>query len=133
MERHRARDPGAPCRGGSPCSLALFDFFRTATAFRYFLARWKYGLFFLYPAFYLLAFAAAGLGLGYGLASACGSPAPPMPRLGRAVGVAVFSVLLRWPGRRWRVIQALDDWIFAWDYLHGRRPDVEARLNRFAQ
>jgi pimeloyl-ACP methyl ester carboxylesterase len=31
------------------------------------------------------------------------------------------------------VQQLLDDWIFAHDYLHGRRPDVDARLDRFAQ
>ena len=50
-----------------------------------------------------------------------------------ACGLAVFFVLLRWPGRRWRVQQLLDDWIFARDYLFGRRPDAEARLDQFAQ
>src|SRR5258707_15636537 len=53
--------------------------------------------------------------------------------VGLAAGVAPFLALLRWPGRRWRVQQLLDDWIFAHDYLHGRRPDVDARLDRFAQ
>jgi pimeloyl-ACP methyl ester carboxylesterase len=42
-------------------------------------------------------------------------------------------VLLRWPGRRWRVQQLLDDWICAHDYIHGRRPDIDARLDRFAE
>ena len=49
------------------------------------------------------------------------------------VGAIVFLGLLQWPGRRWRVLQALDDWIFSLDYVHGRRPDVEARLDRFAE
>ena len=48
-------------------------------------------------------------------------------------GLGAFLGLLLWPGRRWRVQQLLDDWIFAHDYLHGRRPDVEARLDHFAQ
>jgi pimeloyl-ACP methyl ester carboxylesterase len=26
----------------------------------------------------------------------------------------------------------VDDWIFSWEYLHGRRLDVDARLDRFA-
>jgi pimeloyl-ACP methyl ester carboxylesterase len=52
---------------------------------------------------------------------------------GVVVGAGAFLGLLHWPGRRWRVQQLLDDWIFAHDYLHGRRPDVGARLDRFAQ
>src|SRR5262249_11781646 len=39
----------------------------------------------------------------------------------------------RWPGRRWRVDQGLADWILAVDYMRGRRPDIDARLDRFAQ
>ena len=53
--------------------------------------------------------------------------------VGLVVGVAVFLGLLRWPGRRWRVQQLLDDWIFAHDYMHGRRPDFDPRLDRFAE
>ena len=113
--------------------MALFDFFRTATVFRYFRARWKYGLFFLYPALHLLAYAALGLWLGSGLASAMRLPGAAHGILAALIGVAVFLLLLKTLGRRWRVVQALDDWIFAWDYLHGRRFDVEARLNQFAQ
>jgi hypothetical protein len=113
--------------------MALFDFFRTATVFRYFRASWKYGGFCLYPAFYLLAFAAVGLALGWGIANYFELQGiAPALTIG-AAGVATFCALLQWLGRRWRVIQALDDWIFAWDYLHGRRFDVEARLDRFAQ
>jgi pimeloyl-ACP methyl ester carboxylesterase len=29
--------------------------------------------------------------------------------------------------------QALDDWIFSWDYVYGRRPELDARLDRFAE
>jgi pimeloyl-ACP methyl ester carboxylesterase len=27
----------------------------------------------------------------------------------------------------------VEDWVFSWDYLYGRRPDVEARVDRFAE
>src|SRR5262249_37354821 len=48
------------------------------------------------------------------------------------LAVAIFLGLLQWPGRRWRVQQGLDDWIFSRDYLYDRRQDVDARLNQFA-
>jgi hypothetical protein len=40
--------------------------------------------------------------------------------------------MLRWPGERWRVHQGLADWIFARDYMLGRRPDMTARVEAFA-
>src|SRR5262249_30719845 len=49
-----------------------------------------------------------------------------------AVGAAVFATLMRWPGERWRVGQAMADWNFARDYMLGRRPDMNARLDDFA-
>ena len=27
----------------------------------------------------------------------------------------------------------MDDWIFSWDYVYDRRPDVETRLDSFAE
>ena len=40
---------------------------------------------------------------------------------------------MRWPGQRWSVLHGLDDWIFSWEYVHDRRPDVKARVDRFAE
>jgi pimeloyl-ACP methyl ester carboxylesterase len=48
------------------------------------------------------------------------------------LSAAIFITLLHWPGRRWSVLHGLDDWIFSWEYAHDRRPDVEARVDRFA-
>jgi hypothetical protein len=45
---------------------------------------------------------------------------------------AVFAALMRWPGKRWRVGQAMADWIFVRDFLRGRRPDMSARIDDFA-
>ncbi|HMA71094.1 MAG TPA: hypothetical protein VKP67_06355, partial [Xanthobacteraceae bacterium] len=38
---------------------------------------------------------------------------------------------MRWPGERWRVDQGLADWIFARDYMLGRHPEMEARVESF--
>jgi hypothetical protein len=59
----------------------------------------------------------------------------PVPRIAvtAVLAVPLFIGLLYWPGRRWRVQQALDDWIFSWDYLYDRRTDLDARLDRFAE
>ena len=46
------------------------------------------------------------------------------------IAFALTGALL---GRAAAALLGLDDWIFSWDYLHGRRFDVEARLNQFAQ
>src|SRR5437588_1805696 len=48
------------------------------------------------------------------------------------IGLAVFIALLHWPGRRWGVQHALDDWIFSSQVIHDRRPDVDARIDQFA-
>ena len=114
-------------------SLALFDIFRTGTVFRYFRANFQYGFFFLFPVVYLIAFALTGVLLGCWIARLLALQGPMSALAATAIAVATFFLLLQWPGRRWRVLQALDDWVFSWDYLHGRRPDMEARLDRFAR
>jgi pimeloyl-ACP methyl ester carboxylesterase len=48
------------------------------------------------------------------------------------VGIVGFFALLQWPGRSWRVHHALDGWIFACDYIHNRRNDINGRLDVFA-
>jgi hypothetical protein len=111
---------------------ATFNFFRTGTAFRYFRARLTYGCFFLFPILHLLAYVGVGLSLGLLISGSVGFDGALYGMTAATISVAVFFILLSWLGRRFRVIQALDDWIFGWDFLHGRRKDVEARLDRFA-
>src|SRR5262249_14511427 len=111
---------------------AYFDFIATGTMFRYIKANQRYAGFFLFPLFQLALFAAVAwffasfalqwLGLtGLGAASASA-----------VIALVVFVALLQWPGRRWGVQHALDDWIFSWQVIHGRRPDVDARIDHFA-
>jgi hypothetical protein len=110
--------------------IAFFDFILTGTVFRYFRAGYRYALFFFVPFFQLVLFVCLGvLGaqwaarwLGFG-----------SPLVAPAIAIVVFfGLLLVWPGRWWRVSQALDDWIFAREFLRGQRPDLDARIDSFA-
>ncbi len=114
-------------------SCAFLDIVMTGTAFRYFRANWQYSLFFLFPFFLLFAFAVVAVAIAHWVAGAMAHSSISHVALIVALSAAIFTVFLHWPGQRWRVQQALDDWIFSWDYVYGRRPDVEARLDRFAE
>src|SRR6185369_1075804 len=108
-------------------------FIVTGAMFPYIFANQRYAIFFLFPILAVVLFAVGGWLAARLLIAFVGLEGMGAAAAGIAVGVAVFLLLLRWPGRRWRVQQLLDDWICANDYLHGRRPDVDARLDRFAQ
>jgi pimeloyl-ACP methyl ester carboxylesterase len=113
--------------------LAFFDFVMSGAAFRYFKANWQYGLFFLYPFLWVFVFAAVAVALGYWVASLLALATVWHVALVVVVSLVVFTVLLHWPGQRLRVQHGLDDWIFSFEYVHNRRPDVEARLDHFAE
>ncbi len=113
--------------------IAFADFLFSGTAFRYFAASWRYGLFFMMPFFYLLIFAAAGIAAGAVLACFAGAGTLAAIAITLVVALVIFAVLRIWPGRRWRIDQALADWIFARDFMYGRRKDVEQRLDGFAK
>jgi hypothetical protein len=112
---------------------AYLDFIVTGTMFRYIFANQRYAIFFLFPILAVVLFAVGGWLAARLLTAFAGLEGMAAAAAGIAVGVAVFLLLLRWPGGRWRVQQLLDDWICANDYLHGRRPDIDARLERFAE
>jgi hypothetical protein len=109
-------------------SLAFLDFVLSGVLFRYFKANWQYAVFFLFPYLFLCASAVVATAVAYWTASSMGLSPAPRGGVTAALGVAVFFGLLHYPGRQWRVQQALDDWIFSWDHLYGRRPDIDARL-----
>ena len=114
-------------------SLAFLDIVLSGVVFRYFKANWQYALFFLFPYLLVCAFALVAAAVAYWAAS--WATLAPVPRIAvtAVLAVPLFIGLLYWPGRRWRVQQALDDWIFSWDYLYDRRTDLDARLDRFAE
>ena len=109
---------------------AMMEFILTGTVVKYFIIAWRYGGFFLYPIAFLggmlwlsisaTRFAVIHVGLPYPLVVA-----PPL-------AFAVF-VALRWTfGRMVYIRYALDDWYFARDLVHRVRPEIDARLERFA-
>ncbi len=113
--------------------IAFFDFVLSGTAARYFMASWRYGLFFVMPFFNLLMFAAIGIGAGVAVSHLAGMGGLASAVIALAIAVIIFAALVRWPGRKWRTDQALADWIFARDFMYGRRGDVEQRLDGFAR
>src|SRR5262249_43687315 len=112
---------------------AYLDFIVTGTQFRFLLTHPRSTGFFLFPFLSVVLFAVGGWLAAHLSTALLGLESLGAAAVGLPVGIAVFLVLLRWPGRRWRVQQLLDDWICAHDYIHGRRPDVDARLDRFAE
>jgi hypothetical protein len=116
--------------------LATFvDLVSSGTAWRYFSANWRYGMFFLVPFLNVFLFVAVAISVASYAASAL-EPAfiSMLWRVCFAGTAAVFMfvTLMRWPGHRWRVPQALADWIFARDYMLGRHPEMNARIEAFA-
>jgi hypothetical protein len=112
-------------------AVTFADLIASGTAWRYFAANLRYGMFFLVPFLDVILFAivaiAAGAFVAAALANAILGVIASVP-----VAALVFGLLMRWPGERWRVGQGLADWIFARDYMQGQHADMEARLEAFA-
>ncbi len=111
----------------------FFEYLWTGTLWRYFRARWTYGLFFLLPFFHLAIFAGAGALAAYGVTWLFGLSGWMAGIAGALVALAVFIGGLYWPGKRWHTQHILVDWIFSRDFARDRRPDMNARLQTFAQ
>jgi hypothetical protein len=103
--------------------VALADFIASGAARAYFRVNWRYGLFFAVPIVALAGFAAIALALAAWVARL-------EPLFAPLAGIALFAGLLYWPGQRLQLGYLLDDWSFAADFIHRRRRDIEARLDR---
>lgn len=112
---------------------ALADMVTSGTIANYFRSSRRYGLFFLFT--YML------LALFWSLAAAAGfvvyqwvEPIGRAAALAAAGGATVATglLLMRWPGRRFRLKQSLDLAEFSVDFVRGRHPEVEARVVAFA-
>ena len=112
---------------------AYADVIGSGTLARYFSASHRYAFFCVAPLLQLALFVAIALVAGTLAAGALSLAGFGGALATLAIALVVFAVLLQWPGRRWRVDQALHDWIFAREYMYGRRPDIEERLDAFAE
>ena len=110
--------------------VAFGDFLLTGTAFRYLAVNWRYGLFFLYPVFLMLGFAALAVYLAT-LLTGLGLPLPYLS--GPLIGLAIFAGLIAWPGRFLLLDYMMDDWIFAHEFVHRSRAGLDERFENFAQ
>ncbi len=111
----------------------LFEYLWTGTLWRYFRARWTYGMFFLLAFFHIAAFAAMGAVAGYAAYWLSGLQGWSGLALGAMVGLAGFVGGFYWPGRKWHTQHILVDWIFSRDFARNQRPDMSARLEAFSK
>ena len=103
-------------------AVAYVDFIATGTVFRYIVAQPTLRDLLSVPLLQLALFAGTAW-LSEAWRHACsGSRGAGAIIVDVPAGLLVFIVLMTWPGRRWRVQHLLDDWIFAREYLYGRRP-----------
>lgn len=113
---------------------ALADMIRTGTILSYFRTSRRYGIFFLLTYLLLAAFWSMAAALAY----AAGQMAAPHTgsvgafAVGLVVMLAAGLLLMRWPGRRFRLKQSLDLAEFSVDFVRGRHPEVDARIVAFA-
>lgn len=99
-------------------------------------AHWRFALFISYP--YLMLALEAALALAAGWLGAAGlahvGVLRPLAALGgAALFVVVLALLLARFEKTTYVLYLMADWIFTFDFAHGRRPDWDARLDRFAR
>lgn len=111
--------------------VTFVDFIGSGTVGRYFVASWRYAIFFFLPFLNVITFAAITVTAGWCVGALFDNF---MVRAATIIAVAVllFALSRRWPGKLWRVNQGLADWIFARDYMLRRRADLDARVDAFA-
>jgi Lipase (class 3) len=105
----------------------------TGTLFRYMTANLRYFVFTIVPLLQLIMLGCVACVAAFYL-----SLLMPLPSIINSLlipfgGVAALLLLLEWPGRRWRIYQAFDDWILSLDYVYGVRSDLMLRLDQFAE
>ncbi len=109
---------------------ALLDFVFSGAAFRYFAVSVRYGFFFLYP-FVILAGILASAIFAPKLLALIGLPISGLAAW--LVSIAVGLGLLYLLGRVLLLNYMFDDWIFAGQFVHRKRAELDARLDRFAR
>ncbi len=106
------------------------------TAFRFFVANWRFATFITYPHLILLAeaicCAAIAFGVEWGL-NALGVPDLFSIAAAVAVFVALLGSVLKYTENQTYVLYLLSDTIWTWEFSHRQRPEWDERIDRFAQ
>lgn len=121
-----------PSRLGA-AMVTLGDWIVTGTLFRFIYSSWKYSGFFLFPYLWVAGFALAGAAVGAALAWLVGLHGVIAFVVGALVAVAVFAGLLNRYGWKKPINHVFDDWIFSRQYVYGKRPLMDARVDDFAR
>jgi pimeloyl-ACP methyl ester carboxylesterase len=115
---------------------AMAEALRGAVVQRLFRVNWQFALFVVYPWAALLAVLGGGFLLGWAGAAllAMALPLGGPVRLVLAAAVAIWVLHAAGPRiRKAFVYHLLDGWIFSWQQASGRRPEIDARVERFAR
>ena len=112
-------------------TVTYVDLLFSGTLYRYLKANFRYFVFSIVPLLEIALFVGVAGFVGWFVVRTVGLNGVASSAGTFAIGLTVFSLLLHWPGRCWRMQQAFDDWIFSREYLRGRRGDMEVRLAAF--
>ncbi len=131
------RDLSRNWRKRGPLFLAmLIASWRDRFMIRLFRMDWHFASLLIYPFVVLLGVLCAAIAAGYGVACLIALFLPLSPWLKGLVTIVLAAAFARasqpWL-RKAYVYHVLDDWIFHWQDTLGRRPDFDARLDRFGQ
>jgi hypothetical protein len=110
----------------------LGDWIVTGTLFRFFYSSWKYAGFFLFSYLWIAGFALSGAVVGSALTWLLGLHGISAVLAGAVAGIATFAGLLHRFGWRLPINHVFDDWIFSRQYVYGKRPKMDARVDQFA-
>jgi pimeloyl-ACP methyl ester carboxylesterase len=114
----------------------MFGALRDGVIVKLFRLDWHFACFVIFPWVAFAAVIAVALALGIGIAGliALAVPLTPESEAVAVLAIAAVAIAACHPLlKRAYVYQLLDDWIFNYQHGTGQRPDIDARLDRFAE
>ena len=106
------------------------------TIARFWKAHWRFATFITYPHFLLFLEALCALGVAFAFEKGLewlGVPGPFDIAAAAALFVAALGTLLKYTENLTYLLYLLSDTIWTWEFSHRRRPEWDARIDRFAQ
>jgi hypothetical protein len=106
------------------------------TIARFWKAHWRFATFITYPHFLLFLEALCAFGVAYAFERGLewlGVPEPFDIAAAVALFVAAIGTLLKYTENLTYLLYLLSDTIWTWEFSHRRRPEWDARIDRFAQ